>query len=54
MRDGDGIDAAIARANEFAAEGRAALALLPESPGVVGLSAAADYLLANVEAAAAV
>jgi heptaprenyl diphosphate synthase len=53
VRDGDGIDRAIARANQFAAEGRAALAMLPDSPGVVGLSAAADYLLDSVEAAAA-
>jgi heptaprenyl diphosphate synthase len=53
VRDGDGIDRAIARANAFAAEGRAALAMLPDSPGVVGLSAAADYLLDSVEAAAA-
>lgn len=54
VRDGDGIGAAIARANAYAAEGRTALAMLPDSPGVTGLSAAADYLLASVEAAAAV
>ena len=53
VRDGDGIDRAIARASEFAAQARTALALLPESPGVEGLSAAADYLLDSVEAAAA-
>ncbi len=54
VRAGDGIDAAIARASEYADTGRQALAELPDSPGVVGLSAAADYLLASVEAAAAV
>jgi geranylgeranyl pyrophosphate synthase len=54
VRDGDGIGSAIARANAYAAEGRTALAMLPDSPGVTGLSAAADYLLASVEAAAAV
>jgi heptaprenyl diphosphate synthase len=54
VRDGDGIGAAIGRANGFAAEGRAALAMLPDSPGVTGLSAAADYLLSSVEAAAAI
>ena len=54
VRDGDGIGAAIGRANGFAAEGRAALAMLPDSPGVIGLSAAADYLLSSVEAAAAI
>jgi geranylgeranyl pyrophosphate synthase len=54
VRGGDGIAAAISRANEYAARGRAALAALPHSPGVVGLSAAADYLLDSVEAAAAV
>ncbi|MBS1836491.1 MAG: polyprenyl synthetase family protein [Actinobacteria bacterium] len=53
VRDGDGIAATITRARRFADEGRAALAALPDSPGVVGLSAAADYLLDNVEAAAA-
>lgn len=52
--EGDGIARAIERAQSFAAEGRAALASLPPSPGVTGLSGAADYLLANVEAAAAV
>lgn len=54
VRSGDGIAAAISRANEYAARGRAALSTLPHSPGVVGLSAAADYLLDSVEAAAAV
>ena len=53
VRDGSGIDATIARAREFADQGRAALDRLPASPGVTGLSAAADYLLDNVEAAAA-
>lgn len=52
VRDGDGVDRAIERANQFAAQGRASLAHLPESPGVIGLSAAADYLLDSVEAAA--
>ncbi len=54
VRNGEGISRAIARAEAFAADGRAALATLPPSPGVTGLSAAADYLLASVEAAAAV
>jgi geranylgeranyl pyrophosphate synthase len=53
VRSGDGIARAIERANAYADRGRASLALLPESPGVIGLSAAADYLLSNVEAAAA-
>jgi len=53
VREGDGIDTTIARARAYADRGRSALATLPESPGVVGLSAAADYLLDNVEAAAA-
>lgn len=53
VRDGPGIPAAIARARAFADEGRAALSVLPDSPGVTGLSAAADYLLDSVEAAAA-
>ena len=35
---------------EFIAE---KVKILPDSPGVTGLSAAADYLLDNVEAAAA-
>lgn len=53
VRGGDGIARAIERANAYADQGRASLALLPESPGVIGLSAAADYLLSSVEAAAA-
>lgn len=53
VRDGDGIGASIATANEFAERGRDALGALPESPGVAGLTAAADYLLDSVEAAAA-
>lgn len=53
VRDGSGIPATIARARDHADRGRQALAALPDSPGVVGLTAAADYLLANVEAAAA-
>jgi heptaprenyl diphosphate synthase len=54
VREGPGIPAAIERARQFADRGRAALEVLPESPGVVGLSAAADHLLANVEAAASI
>ncbi len=53
VRDGDGIDRTIARARAFAEAGRAALSSLPDSPGVTGLSAAADYLVDSVEAAAA-
>jgi heptaprenyl diphosphate synthase len=53
VRDGDGIERTIARARAFAAAGRDALSSLPESPGVTGLSAAADYLVDSVEAAAA-
>jgi geranylgeranyl pyrophosphate synthase len=53
VRDGDGIAGTIARARAHADEGRAALAVLPDSPGVTGLSAAADYLMSSVEAAAA-
>ncbi|MCB1267930.1 MAG: polyprenyl synthetase family protein [Microthrixaceae bacterium] len=53
VRDGDGIDVTIAAARAYADIGRAALGRLPDSPGVTGLSAAADYLLDNVEAAAA-
>jgi len=52
VRDGDGIERSIARAREYADTGRTALALLPDSPGVIGLTAAADYLLDSVEAAA--
>jgi heptaprenyl diphosphate synthase len=53
IREGDGVDRTIAEARAFAEAGRAALAGLPESPGVTGLSAAADYLVDSVEAAAA-
>jgi len=53
VREGDGITRAIRRAAEFADRGREALRTLPDSPGVVGLWAAADYLLDSVEAAAA-
>jgi heptaprenyl diphosphate synthase len=53
VRDGPGIPAAIARARSYADLGRQALEVLPDSPGIVGLTAAADYLLSNVEAAAA-
>ena len=53
VRDGPGIAGTIARARAYADEGRAALQQLPESAGVTGLSAAADYLLNSVEAAAA-
>jgi len=53
VREGDGIARAIRLAAEFADRGREALRTLPDSPGVVGLWAAADYLLDSVEAAAA-
>ena len=53
VRSGDGIRCAIAAARAYAAEGREALDGLPPSPGVVGLTAAADYLLDSVEEAAA-
>ena len=53
VRSGGAIDVTIARARAYADRGREALSRLPDSPGVVGLSAAADYLLDNVEAAAA-
>lgn len=52
VRSGDGIPTAIRKARSFADLGRAALDELPPSPGVTGLHAAADYLLASVEAAA--
>jgi len=52
VREDGGIENAISAARAFAEEGRAALATLPDSPGVVGLTAAADYLLESVEAAA--
>ena len=53
IRDGDAIKESIAAARDFADRGRRALGALPDSPGVVGLTAAADYLLDNVEAASA-
>jgi heptaprenyl diphosphate synthase len=53
VRNGDGIGCAIDAARAHAAEGRTILEGLPPSPGVTGLSAAADYLLRSVEAAAA-
>ena len=53
VRAGDGITVTIEAARSQANEGRAALEQLPPSPGVTGLSAAADYLLSSVEAAAA-
>lgn len=53
VRSGEGIDATITKARSFAGTGRAALSSLPDSPGVTGLSAAADYLLDTVESAAA-
>lgn len=52
VRAGDGIPMAIERARSYADVGREALDQLPPSPGVTGLHAAADYLLANVQAAA--
>ena len=52
VRDGSGIEQAISRARGYDDTGRIALAILPESPGVVGLTAAADYLLDSVETAA--
>lgn len=54
VRSGPGIPLAIERARSYANSGRDSLAELPPSPGVEGLSAAADYLLSSVEAAAAV
>lgn len=53
VREGDSIAECISRARAYADEGRAALGALPASPGVTGLTAAADHLLASVEAAAA-
>jgi geranylgeranyl pyrophosphate synthase len=53
VRDGSGITRTIARARAYAEVGREALSVLPESSGVAGLFAAADYLLDSVEAAAA-
>ena len=52
VREAGGIDEAVAAAREFAGQGRAAIDGLPDSPGVTGLSAAAQYLLDSVEAAA--
>jgi heptaprenyl diphosphate synthase len=51
VRDGGAIPRVIDRARTYADAGRAALGVLPDSAGVVGLSAAADYLLSSVEAA---
>lgn len=51
VRSGEGIPYTIDRARRIAAEGRTALAALPPSPGVTGLSAAADYLIDTVERA---
>lgn len=53
VRDGTGIRESIALARSLADTGRAAIATLPDSPGTVGLTAATDYLLDSVEAAAA-
>ncbi len=53
VRSGDGIRQTIDRAREFAQAGHSALGDLPASPGIVGLNAAADYLLESVESAAA-
>jgi len=53
VRDGAGIARTIARARAYAELGREALSVLPDSSGVLGLFAAADYLLDSVEAAAA-
>ncbi len=52
VRDGSGIPAAIDIARGYADAARDALRALPPSPGVTGLTAAADYLLDSVEAAA--
>jgi heptaprenyl diphosphate synthase len=53
VRDSDGIPSSIRRAREYATTAASALDALPDSPGVTGLRAAADYLLAQVELAAA-
>ncbi len=53
VRDGEGIPRSIEAARGYAAEGRDALGELPPSTGVIGLTAAADYLLDTVETAAA-
>ncbi|MEX0768651.1 MAG: polyprenyl synthetase family protein, partial [Microthrixaceae bacterium] len=52
IKEGPGVSSAIDQARKYADTGRAALNELPASPGVTGLSAAADYLLDSVEAAA--
>ncbi len=51
VRAGEGIPYTIDRARKVAATGREALSALPESPGVTGLNAAADYLIDTVERA---
>jgi len=53
VRGGPWVDGAIEVARDHARTATEALAQLPTSPGVDGLSAAADHLLASVEAAAA-
>lgn len=47
------IDSAISDARRYAAEATEALDVFHASPGIRGLTSAADYLLANVEVAAA-
>ncbi len=53
VRDSVGIPESIRRAREYAATAASSLEVLPDSPGVRGLRAAADYLLEQVELAAA-
>ncbi len=53
VRDSDGVTQSIERARSFAAEAARSLDALPDGPGIRGLRAAADYLLARVELAAA-
>lgn len=53
VRSGGWIDQAIGEARRQSAIAVDALSSLPDSPGVVGLSAAADHLVGSVEAAAA-
>ncbi len=53
VRDSDGVARSIERARTFANEAAQSLDTLPDGPGVRGLRAAADYLLAQVELAAA-
>ena len=53
VRSADVIADSINAARAYAAQANAVLADLPASPGSTGLRAAADYLLASVEAAAA-